>query len=182
MFSVYRKKLTVIHFCQPLWCTLNLPHSLTLLISPHSITCFVNSHINHCFLLRIILNIIIKYYYSMIRFNEFKSELILISILQEQSGDEGVLGERVFLNWGAIPCYGFVAAVYSWPVWLVAVDDAVRDRDFSVLQWKDTCQHCHILFLFFINIFMNYIQYKIPQDALHWLVGRLAGTPRNLPY
>ena len=29
-------------FLSALWCTLNLPHSLTLLISPHSITCFVN--------------------------------------------------------------------------------------------------------------------------------------------
>ena len=29
-------------FLSTLWCTLNLPHSLTLLISPHSITCFVH--------------------------------------------------------------------------------------------------------------------------------------------
>ena len=29
-------------FLSALWCTLNLPHSLTLLISPHFITCFVN--------------------------------------------------------------------------------------------------------------------------------------------
>ena len=29
-------------FLSALWCTLNLPHSLTLLISPHFIICFVN--------------------------------------------------------------------------------------------------------------------------------------------
>ena len=39
----------------------------------------------------------------MISFNEFKSESVLITIQQEQSGDEGFSGERVFLNWRQFP-------------------------------------------------------------------------------